>query len=80
MGLDDHLIFPIGIDHSRHTTVDIDNIVVNIGLEVIQPNLLSRVLETGRGSVVQVTVEEVLALLVHVDGYLLFGKNNPKTG
>jgi hypothetical protein len=64
MGLDDDFVVCFWIDHAIDCSVGIDMVLVDIGLEVFEPELLAGGFEAGGRSVVQVTMEKVEGVVV----------------
>ena len=60
VGLDDHLVLRLRIDDAHHSAVSVDNVIVDVGRDVVEPELLSPAFKAGWGWVVEVSLQELL--------------------
>src|SRR5690606_3981928 len=65
MGLDNYLILAFGVDHANGSAIDVDDLIVDIRFEIVQPDLLTCNFKTSRGCIVEIVKKKLPAFLVH---------------
>ena len=60
MGFDDDFVFRFGIDDPYDRSISVYDMLVDVGVDVVQPHFLAGTLESGGGGVVQISLQELL--------------------
>ena len=58
--LDDHLVFGLGIDDAHDCAIGVYDVLIDVGLDIIEPHLLTGTFETGGRGVVEVSLQKLL--------------------